>query len=937
MASFNTPIASDPNPSSTPIGNLERQGPASNYITGDPFGSSPSQPRRIHPGSANIDALDPASQDDADSLSNQDSDALGEVIMATDIAKSRNQDAGRAGCAYYVAAQETLYLIDDVVDGVDIVELMLSHAQPTTVIVTTHASRDMVTLLSRHASHPVNASDDSNRGAYILRQIGSGEFSYEAAIQRLLTVAPFRQSSESGFLSNGPGESNHESPDGSLDFGRGKLMNLGALINLDSTISVGCAGAVLGDLQRKRAAQYPSVYEGRDEHEEQPASFVVKGIEMLSFADYMFVNGDTLAALQIMGSEAHPNRYSQTSKESLSLFGLFKPHAVTYEGRFKLRQMFLRPSIDLAVIHERQRTISTFLHPENQETIDSIHRELMKIPNVRTMMAYLRRGIDFPSQGASSMKRSVWAALATFSGVFLQINDRFQHLSGAKRLHILPRTLYSISRDAIVQVGEIIGRTIDFEQSQDRLRTAVARGVDPDLDAMKREYDGMERFLTDMATNVNREIPQWAQKHVQHCIFFPQIGFLTVVVLDPETGRGRYEGDGSRDPSWDFLFEADGNAYYKNEWMRDLDSRFGDMYCAILDREIELLHDIAVQVLEHEKVIIAAYNACGELDSLVALALGARLYNWTQPRVVDEKMIEIREGRHALQERVVQSFIPNDCKIEQGVTVELVQGSQPDRPSILVLTGPNHSGKSIYLKQVALIVYLAHIGSHVPATRAVIGLTDRLLTRISTRESICRDQSAFAIDLKQVAFSLSFATKRSLVLVDEFGKGTGPADGAGLITALLQHFQGLGPACPRVLAATHFHEVFENGFVKPGPSLRLAHMEVRLDLGTTPDEDDVTYMYKLRDGRSSSSFGSWCARMNGVEDEVVKRAESIVLLLSRNEDLACVSANLTEQQAGALQESEELARRFLELDFSKPISKESGPAPRDVLGSVLNR
>jgi DNA mismatch repair protein MSH5 len=123
----------------------------------------------------------------------------------------------------------------------------------------------------------------------------------------------------------------------------------------------------------------------------------------------------------------------------------------------------------------------------------------------------------------------------------------------------------------------------------------------------------------------------------------------------------------------------------------------------------------------------------------------------------------------------------------------------------LVLTGPNYSGKSVYLKQVALIVFMAHVGCYVPAESAIIGLTDKILSRVTTRETVSRVQSAFMIDLQQISLALSLATRRSLIIIDEFGKGTDSSDGAGLACAVFEHLLGRGNHCPKVLGATHFH------------------------------------------------------------------------------------------------------------------------------------
>jgi DNA mismatch repair protein MSH5 len=124
---------------------------------------------------------------------------------------------------------------------------------------------------------------------------------------------------------------------------------------------------------------------------------------------------------------------------------------------------------------------------------------------------------------------------------------------------------------------------------------------------------------------------------------------------------------------------------------------------------------------------------------------------------------------------------------------------------MLVLTGPNYSGKSVYLKQVALIVFMAHVGSFVPAESARIGLTDKILSRVTTRETVSRVQSTFMLDLQQISLALSSATRRSLLIIDEFGKGTEASDGAGLACAVMEHLLSLGTERPKVIGATHFH------------------------------------------------------------------------------------------------------------------------------------
>ena len=372
----------------------------------------------------------------------------------------------------------------------------------------------------------------------------------------------------------------------------------------------------------------------------------------------------------------------------------------------------------------------------------------------------------------------------------------------------------------LAQVGRRISETVDFEKSAEERRTIILPGIDEELDHMKRTLDGLEDILNRVASKLSEGMPAGLQASL-NVIYFPQIGFLVIVPTDPVTGAAVY--DGSLNSPWEMMFSAEGQVYFKTAEVREMDDHFGDVYGIISDREIEISHELAQFVLQHEKLFIACSDVCGELDALLALTQGAETYNLVRPRMTLENTIQIEKGRHILQERTVSQFIPNDTFVvggagdvksdadpQLGLSSYLQSSSitHEGGPSMLVLTGPNYSGKSVYLKQVALIIFMAHVGCFVPAESAKIGLTDKILSRVTTRETVSRAQSAFMIDLQQISLALNLTTRRSLLIIDEFGKGTDTSDGAGLACAVMEYLLGLGNERPKVIGATHFHGKF---------------------------------------------------------------------------------------------------------------------------------
>ncbi|BCR97362.1 MutS family protein MSH5 [Aspergillus luchuensis] len=784
-------------------------------------------------------------------------DELEQIVVAVDM-----KDSGTVGCSYYSALEEKLYLLGDLRhSSKDIIDSLVLQTKPTVLLISPRV--DPNNLQERRWDEQI--SDTHSYVPYQLDVRPSQEFNYSNAKNKLIALEiSSRHEHRIKFFVPHSGLVDGEQLDTEnldLTLQEGKLLHVSGSIDMENTVTIGCAGAILAYLQRRRASM--SMF-----NERASGIFRVSSVEMFTLSGTMFVNGRTLLSLQIMESETHPSmvnqgpgRKSTSSKEGLSIYGLFQRFASTPQGRNKLKQMFLRPSVGLDVINERHSFISVYHRADNFNPLEKMVKGLKHIKNLQYAMINLRKGISTGSGKIMGFKATVWATLLAFAFYGIDIHDALRETSDGANLALHNKALRAFEAAQLYKVGRMIQEIVDIDSSEEQGRTVVKPGIDRELDRIKDRYDGMNSLLKQVAIEIATTIPESYDIDV-NVIYFPQLGFNIAIPLN-EAGDAAYRGV---EDEWELMFFTENRAYFKDFRMREMDEKLGDIYGIICEKEIEIVYDLAQRVLHYETVLLEASDVCGQIDSLLAMAQAASFYRLVRPKMVEGDVIKIRGGRHILQELTVSSYVPNDTFLVDRRTrgeplgpLHLTPNPHESDygPSMLLLTGPNYSGKSVYMKQVALVVYLAQVGSFVPAESAELGIVDKILVKSNTQDSVSQIQSTFMNDLQQLSFDLKQVTGRSLLLIDEFGKGTNENDGIGLACGVLEHLLNREDA-PKVIAATHFHEILANGYLKPRPQLQLGHMEVRVHEEPGEAEDQITYLYNFRLGRSDQSFGTMC-------------------------------------------------------------------------------
>ncbi|XP_022087928.1 mutS protein homolog 5-like isoform X2 [Acanthaster planci] len=644
-----------------------------------------------------------------------------------------------------------------------------------------------------------------------------------------------------------------------------------SLVPFDCHCMVRAVGGLLKYLEKKRVGVELEGYDVR---------VPVLSLRMFSLERMVSVDENTYSALQIFQKERHPSAYKSGgsgAKEGLSLFGILNKTKSVVGSRL-MRVWFMRPSCDLALLNQRQDAVAFFMASANIEVTTSLQEYLKHVKNVARILKQMR-------QAQASVND--WQALYKTAYSAINIGD----ICRAQRadIEIFKKIARGFTED-LHYIASIINRIVDFDESTAQNRFVVKANVDADLDHRKRTYNG----LPDLMTQVARDELNRLSRDVEECnvIYLPQLGYLLAI---PCTPRMQKEKDFNI-PGLEFVFLSNNMVHYKSARTKALDVKLGDTQCEITDLETQIMHKLQNSILERSQVLFTVMQYAAELDCLLSLAAAARDQNYIRPDLTEDNIIHISGGRHPLQELCVTPFVPNDT----------FSGDKYGKMKFL--TGPNASGKSVYLKQVGLIAFMSHIGSFVPAEGATIGMLDGIYTRVHTLESVSVGLSTFMIDINQMAVALNNATQNSLVIIDEFGKGTETVDGVALLCACLKHWLARETLCPHVLVSSHFHSIIKQKMLPSSQELTYQTMEV-LHSG-----DEMVFLYQLIEGHTELSYASHISAQAGLPDELLKRGNRVTDLLAQCKPIHRVdSANVD----GRLQKCQNIAESFLKLDLEQ--------------------
>jgi len=603
-------------------------------------------------------------------------------------------------------------------------------------------------------------------------------------------------------------------------------------------------------------------------------------------SDFLTLDYTTLRHLEIL----EPLR--QDAPRNASLYGAVN-RMVTPMGARLLRNWLSQPLSKVEPIHARQIAVQTFV--ENSAALDNFRAQLASVRD-------LERTIGRLSSGSGNARDLVALRMALEQIPMLkQILDSVGRTS--PRAESLLRE--ELAREDTRPTDLIYESNSQISESPD-LVELISRAIvdDPPL-AIKEGgmiRDGFDSSFDELR-NATRGGKDWIAKLQADEILATGISSLKVRF---NSVFGYYievtKANLDKVPVHYIRKQtiANGERFITPE-LKEMEGKILGAEERSVKLEYELFQRVREEVLGQLAKIQQTAAALAQLDVLTSFAETARVHSYVRPQVADEGVIQIRDGRHPVLEQNLldERFVPNDTGLGSSTGILPVrsdaethgQDARATHPQIALITGPNMAGKSTYIRQVALIVLLAHTGSFVPAAEARIDLVDRIFTRIGASDDLARGQSTFMVEMTETANILNNATPRSLIVLDEIGRGTSTFDGLSLAWSIVEHLHNQVGA--KTLFATHYHELTEL-------SARLPRLK-NFNVAVREWRDQIVFLRKIIAGGTDKSYGIHVARLAGVPKEVLERAKQILSNLEESELTPEGNVRPQARQRGKLQ------------------------------------
>ena len=503
-------------------------------------------------------------------------------------------------------------------------------------------------------------------------------------------------------------------------------------------------------------------------------------------------------------------------------------HTLTPMGARRLRQWILYPLLDERVIGQRQEGVEGLV--ENYKGRQDLRAALKDVQDLERLGGKVVSG-SAHARDLVAVKESLCA--------LVPIRDRLGELR--------PEIFASIREELwnLPEVAELVERAI-VDDPPPTLKGGgfIRPGFHAELDELRSVRSDAKEWISRLESRERKRTGIHSLKVRYNKVFgyYIEVTKANLKLVPTDYVRKQTLVNGER---------------YITPELKEYEAKVLTSEEESLKLEQSLFEEVREKVASYYAKMKQSSLALANLDVLLSLAGAAESCHFVRPKVDSSFTISIREGRHPVVEAALGrgSFVPNDCHLE------------PDAEQILILTGPNMAGKSTYMRQVALIVILAQMGSFVPAAEAHIGLVDRIFTRIGAADYLARGESTFMVEMKETAHILRHATPRSLILLDEVGRGTSTFDGISIAWSVAEYLHD-SPHRPRTLCATHYHELTD---------LALTKERVKnFNFAVKEWKGEVIFLRSLVEGAANRSYGIHVARLAGLPPSVIHRAKEIL-------------------------------------------------------------